>query len=112
MTTTVLIVGVISFIVGGFFMLGCTSMVSMSKPKPCLYGTPLFVTKDECYNENELTLWFGRPVLVDGSFTSQNERKVFVMAFKRTFDLYNLNPDDFSDMKAGEIRPVFLKPKD
>lgn len=56
MTTTVLIVGVISFIAGGFLMLGCTSMVAMSKPAPCLYGTPLFVTKDECYNENELTL--------------------------------------------------------
>ena len=62
--------------------------------------------------KNELTLWFGRPVLVDGIFASQNEQKVFVMAFKRTFDLYNLNPDDFSDMKSGEIRPVFLKPKD
>ena len=62
--------------------------------------------------KNELTLWFGRPVLVNGLFASRNKQKVFAIAFKRTFDLYNLNQEDFSDMKVGEIRPVFLKPKD
>ena len=112
MTTTALIVGVLSFIIGGFFTLGCVLLVSNSKPILCLYGTPLFVTKDECPSINGLTLWFGLPVLINGCFKSQDEQKVFVMAFQKTFGLYNLNPDDFSDMKAGEIRPVFLKPKD
>lgn len=31
-----------------------------------------------------------------------------VIAFSETFAAYGLNPEDFADMKGGEIREVFL----
>ena len=46
---------------------------------------------------NRFTLWVGKTI----------SSSYFVFA-DRFFKYFNLNPDDFADMKAGEIREVYL----
>lgn len=52
-------------------------------------------------NENRFTLWVGKNII--SSFF------VFADWF---FKYFNLNPDDFADMKEGEIREVFINLED
>ena len=46
---------------------------------------------------NRFTLWVGKTI----------SSSYFVFA-DRFFKYFNLNPDDFADMKEGEIREVFI----
>ena len=50
---------------------------------------------------NRFTLWVGKTI----------SSSYFVFA-DRFFKYFNLNPDDFADMKEGEIREVFINLED
>ena len=50
---------------------------------------------------NRFTLWVGKTI----------SSSYFVFA-DRFFKYFNLNPDDFTDMKKGEIREVFINLED
>ena len=52
-------------------------------------------------HRNRFTLWVGKTI----------SSSYFVFA-DRFFKYFNLNPEDFADMKEGEIREVFLNLED
>ena len=72
-----------------------------------------FVTRDNNVCNDDLRLWMGKPKW-------NNVIKRWVYYSMRThclcvsggFKSYNLNPDDFTDMKECEIREVFLNLED
>lgn len=56
---------------------------------------------------NTLVLWFGKPQYNGYEFES-NKITVKIMAYKSGFKDFGLNPNNFDDMKIGEIREVFI----
>ena len=87
-----------------FFIL----IVIIKKPKnkvkffvvkgPGIYGLKLFLGKPT-WNE-------------DASSWISDNINVKLLATSFTFKCYNLNPNDFNNMKIGEIREVFINLKD
>ena len=75
-----------------------------------------YVTQD--YGVHCLKLWMGKPELSEKLlWVSCSEHVRFLCDDFRCgnsnlFENYNLNPNDFSDMKEGEIREVFINLED
>ena len=76
----------------------------------------LFVTQD--YGVHCLKLWMGKPELNEKlSWVSRSDTVHFLCddfynGNRNLFEDYNLNPNDFADMKEGEIREVFINLED
>ena len=83
----------ITFVIGALFMLAMLSVAAMGKVKEPRNKVRFFVERItyHCY-----TLYVKSN---DGLCAITT-----IMAFKK----FGLNPDDFADMKVGEIREVFL----
>ena len=88
----------ITFIVGAGFMLAMLSIAAMGKVKEPRNKVHFYVKRE--YG-NRFTLWVGKTISIS----------YFVFA-DWFFKEFNLNPDDFADMKEGEIREVFLNLED
>ena len=87
----------ISFIIGAVFMLATLSIAAMGKD-------------DEPRNK---VRFFVERVISDNYFLYINGKdKQYPLASERLFKDFGLNPDDFADMKEGEIREVFLNLED
>ena len=87
----------ITFIVGAGFMLAMYSIAAMGKEKEPR-------NKVRCFVER---------VISDNYFLYINGKdKQYPLASERLFKDFGLNPDDFADMKVGEIREVFLNLED
>ena len=57
--------------------------------------------------------FFVERVISDNYFLYINGKdKQYPLASERLFKDFGLNPDDFADMKVGEIREVFLNLED
>ena len=57
--------------------------------------------------------FFVERVISDNCFLYVNGKdKQYPLASERLFKDFGLNPDDFADMKVGEIREVFLNLED
>ena len=97
----------ITFIFGAVFMLIAVCVVAMGKVKEPRNKVHFYVTKFG----NSLALWFGKPQYNSYGFES-NEITVIILAYKPRFKDFGLNPDNFTDMKKGEIREVFLNLED
>lgn len=71
-----------------------------------------FVTQE--YGVHCLKLWMGKPELNENlSWVSRSDTVHFLCddfyhGNRNLFENYNLNPNDFADMKEGEIREVFI----
>ena len=87
----------IAFVIGAGFMLAMLSVAAMGKVKEPRNKVRFFVER----------------VISDNYFLYINGKdKQYPLASERLFKDFGLNPDDFADMKAGEIREVFLNLED
>ena len=103
----------ISFVIGAVLMLVALAIAAMGKDNDEQRNkVRFFVTRDyRCFNN--LQLWLGRPKW------DKNDRLwiahspcVISLSLVHSFKYFKLNPDDFADMKGGEIREVFLNLED
>ena len=75
-----------------------------------------YVTQD--YGISCLKLWMGKPELSEKLLQVSCSEHVHFLCDnfrggnRNLFENYNLNPNDFSDMKEGEIREVFINLED
>ena len=87
----------IAFVLGAVFMLAMLSVAAMGKVKEPRNKVRFFVER----------------VISDNYFLYINGKdKQYPLASERLFKDFGLNPDDFADMKVGEIREVFLNLED
>ena len=102
----------IAFVIGAVFMLAILSIAAMGKVKEPRNNVRFFVTKDSNYT-NRLKLWLGKPEWSENvvSWISRSKYVHFICN-DYYFEFYKLNPEDFADMKEGEIREVFLNLED
>lgn len=103
----------ITFIFGAVFMFIAVCVVAMGKVKEPRNNVRFFVTKDNGVCNDDLRLWMGKPkwdnVIKRWMYYSM---RTHCLCVSGGFKSYNLNPDDFADMKEGEIREVFLNLED
>ena len=87
----------VAFVIGAVFMLAILSIAAMGKEKEPRNKVRFFVER----------------VISDNYFLYINGKdKQYPLASERLFKDFGLNPDDFADMKEGEIREVFLNLED
>ena len=65
-----------------------------------------YVTRD-FLGGNTLHLWLGKPIKYEEKWTA-TLKSAQCIGSDLCLLSFNLNPDDFADMKAGEIREVFI----
>ena len=84
----------ISFIVGAMLILFAMAMAAMAKEREPRNKVHFYIRMDapQC------------PFL----YLKGKKGKLMLLASAIYFHKYNLNPKDFSDMKDGEIREVFI----
>ena len=88
----------ITFIMGAVFMFIAVCVVAMGKVKEPRNKVHFYVKRERV---NRFTLWVGK--------TISSSYFVFADYF---FKEFNLNPEDFADMKEGETREVFINLED
>ena len=88
----------IAFIMGAVFMFIAVCIVAMGKVKEPRNKVRFYVKRERI---NRFTLWVGKTI----------SSSYFVFA-DRFFKYFNLNPDDFADMKEGQVREVFINLED
>ena len=102
----------IAFVIGAVFMLAMLSIAAMGKVKEPRNNVRFYVTKNY-YDRDCCTLWMGKPVWKENIASWEApSRRVHRLCNWLYFHDYNLNPDDFADMKKGEIREVFINLED
>ena len=88
----------LAFVIGALFMLAMLSIAAMGKVKEPRNKVHFYVKRERV---NRFTLWVGKTI----------SSSYFVFA-DRFFKYFNLNPDDFADMKEGQVREVFINLED
>ena len=87
----------ISFVIGAVIMLMELAIASMGKD----------------YEPRNKVRFFVERVISDNYFLYINGKdKQYPLASERLFKDFGLNPDDFADMKVGEVREVFINLED
>ena len=102
----------ISFVIGAVLMLMALAIAAMGKDKEPRNKVRFFVVKGRDICSDNIELWIGK--------LEWNERirrwipSTGSRFLSPVFDFkdFNLNPDDFVDMKEGEIREVFINLED
>ena len=102
----------ITFIMGAVFMFIAVCVVAMGKVKEPRNKVRFFVVKGRDICSDNIELWIGK--------LEWNERirrwipSTGSRFLSPVFDFkdFNLNPDDFVDMKEGQIREVFINLED
>ena len=87
----------ITFVIGAVFMLAMYSIAAMSKDKEPRNKVRFFVEKEV----------FNRYFLYIG-----NKDVMYYICSYNFFKKFGLNPDDFADMKEGQVREVFINLED
>ena len=103
---------IISFVVGAMLMMCAIGMVAIQKEKEPRNNVRFFVVKGRGICSDNIELWIGK--------LEWNERirrwipSTGSRFLSPVFDFkdFNLNPDDFVDMKEGETREVFINLED
>ena len=101
---------IIGFIVGAMLMMCAIGMVAIQKDTKPRNKVRFYIAKPSGYYMYYLYLGKPRRVFSNGKFifkSAHNGRFITDDVFD-----YGLNPDDFTDMKKGEIREVFLNLED
>ena len=86
----------IAFVIGAVFMLAMLSVAAMGKVKEPRNKVRFYIRKTT--KGNILSL--------------RNKIGLCIISMDIRFEDFGLNPDDFADMKVGEIREVFLNLED
>ena len=113
----------ITFVLGAVFMLAMIIIAAMGKVEEPRNEAQeprnkvrFFVTQE--YGVHCLKLWMGKPELNEKMRWDSRSDTVhflcddFYNGNRNLFENYNLNPNDFADMKEGEIREVFINLED
>ena len=103
---------IIGFIVGAMLMMCAIGLVAIQKDKKPRNKVRFFITRGNL-GGHPLVLWLGKPIW--NKVKEEWEipfRYVQCICSAPYFYRYNLNPDDFADMKEGEIREVFINLED
>ena len=87
---------IIGFILGAMLMMCAIGMVAIQKDKKPWNKVHFIVTKQE-----RLSL-----------IVLNKPKEWFHLCDEEDFIYWNLNPEDFTDMKKGEIREVFINLED
>ena len=88
----------ISFVIGAVLMLVSLAIVAMSKDNDEPRNRVRFFVEKEVSNRYLLYI--------------KNKEEICYICSDNSFKKFDLNPDDFADMKEGEIREVFLNLED
>ena len=83
----------IAFVIGALFMLAMLSIAAMGKVKE---------------PRNKVRFFVERVISDNYVLYIEGKNRLYSIASARLFENFGLNPDDFADMKEGEIRYVFL----
>ena len=98
----------ISFVTGAVLMLLALAIAAMGKDDESRNKVRFFVTRGNL-GGHPLVLWLGKPIW---NKVKEEWEMPFIyvqcICSAPYFYSYNLNPDDFADMKEGEIREVFI----
>ena len=87
----------ITFVLGAVFMLAMIIIAAMGKAKE---------------PRNKVRFFVERVISDNYVLYIEGKNRLYSIASARLFENFGLNPDDFADMKEGEIRYVFLNMKD
>ena len=87
----------ISFVIGAVLMLVALAIAAMAKDDEPRNNVRFFV--ERVISDNYV-------LYIEG------KNRLYSIASARLFENFGLNPDDFADMKEGEIRYVFLNLED
>ena len=101
------IILIMVLVFGAALLLVLFCIGSMAKDKESRNKVHFYVTKWE----NTPVLWFGKPQYNGNEFESNNIN-IKIIAYKSNFTYFGLNFEDFANMKAGEIREVFINLED
>ena len=102
----------ISFVIGAVFMLAMPSIAAMGKVKEPRNKVRFYVTCESNYRGEIIrTLWLGKPYYTEHRRFMPNAWGR-ALAVNASIAEYNLNYSDFTDMKEGEIREVFINLED
>lgn len=102
----------ITFIFGAVFMLAIIATAAMGKEKEPRNKVRFFVVKGRGICSDNIELWIGKlewDERIKRWIPSTGSR--FLSPYY-DFKEFNLNPDDFDDIKEGEIREVFINLED
>lgn len=104
----------ISFIIGAVLMLVALAIAAMGKDDVPRNKVRFFVTREYDICEVSLILWMGAPKYdnIRGVWVPSSMYNHYLSNGDRFLEDFNLNPNDFADMKEGEIREVFLNLED
>ena len=103
---------VIAFVIGAVLMLVALAIVAMSKDDEPRNKVRFFIVKGRDICSDNIELWIGKlewDKRIKRWIPSTGSR--FLSPYYDLKD-FNLNPDDFDDMKEGEIREVFINLED
>ena len=87
----------IAFVIGALFMLAMLSIAAMGKVKE---------------PRNKVRFFMERVISDNYVLYIEGKNRLYSIASARLFENFGLNPDDFADMKKGEIREVFINLED
>ena len=87
----------IAFVIGAVFMLAFIIIAAMGKVKE---------------PRNKVRFFVERVISDNYVLYIEGKNRLYSIASARLFENFGLNPDDFADMKEGEIRYVFLNLED
>ena len=87
----------IAFVIGALFMLAMLSIAAMGKVKE---------------PRNKVRFFMERVISDNYVLYIEGKNRLYSIASARLFENFGLNPDDFADMKKGEIKEVFLNLED
>lgn len=100
----------IAFVIGAVFMLTMLSIAAMSKTKEPRNKVQFFVTREYDICEVSLILWMGAPKYdnIRGVWVPSSMHNHYLSNGDCFLEEFNIDPNDFTDMKEGEIREVFI----
>ena len=87
----------IAFVIGALFMLAMLSIAAMGKVKE---------------PRNKVRFFMERVISDNYVLYIKRKNRKYPIASARLFENFGLNPDDFADMKKGEVREVFINLED
>ena len=98
----------ITFVIGAVFMLIAVCVVAMGKVKEPRNKVQYFVVKGCGICSDNIELWIGKLKWDERIKRWIPSTGSHFLCPDCGFKSFNLNPDDFADMKEGEIREVFI----
>ena len=102
----------ITFIFGAVFMLAMLSIAAMGKVKESRNKVRFFVVKGCGICSDNIELWIGKLKWDERTKRWIPSTGSYFLSPDCGFKNFNLNPDNFADMKEGEIREVFINLED